>query len=47
MLEANEISPSVSEDNLTMTADEENMNSETDLIPKGERVLKGLTTEVS
>ena len=47
MLEANKINPNVLEDNLTMTADEDNPNSEDDQIPTGERVLKGLTIEVS
>ena len=46
MLEANEINPNVSEDKLTMEADEEG-DSKVNKSSEGEKIVKGLTMEVS
>ena len=46
MLEANEINPNVSEDKLTMDADDED-DSKVNTTQQGEKILKGLTMEVS
>ena len=47
MLEANEINPNVSEDKLTMDADDEEDDSKANKTPEGEKILKGLTMEVT
>ena len=47
MLEANEINPNVSEDKLTMEADDEEDDSKANKSSEGEKILKGLTMEVS
>ena len=47
MLEANEINPNVSEDKLTMEADDEDDDSKVNKTSEGEKILKGLTMEVS
>ena len=47
MLEANEINPNVSEDKLTMDVDAEEDDSKDNKTPEGEKILKGLTMEVS
>ena len=47
MLEANEINPNVSEDKLTMDASDEDEDSKVNKTSDGEKILKGLTMEVS
>ena len=47
MLEANEINPNVSEDKLTMEADDDGDDSKVNKSSEGEKILKGLTMEVS
>ena len=47
MLEANEINPNVTEDKLTMEASDEEDDSKVNKSPEGEKILKGLTMEVS
>ena len=47
MLEANEINPNVSEDKLTMDASDEDEDSMVNKTAEGEKILKGLTMEVS
>ena len=47
MLEANEINPNVSEDKLTMEVDDEEDDSKANKSSEGEKILKGLTMEVS